>query len=135
MARRQIEAKFRARFLQRLRTIPYSHFTRIEQQSLVGTADIIGHVGGYFVSIECKANNEARVSKLQVKNMNEIVTSGGIALVCSPENSDEVLSDLKCLQSASSYVQLQSKYSAIAQEMYSKLKEVSKIPFGHDESL
>ncbi len=137
MGKKQDEARFRARLMQRLSTIPNSHFARIEQQNLRGTADIIGHVGGYFVSIECKAHNKAATSKLQVKNMYDIVTSGGLALLCYPENSDKVIAELKSLQSAAAYVRMQSAYSEIAQEMYYKMKDLSqsKIPFGHDESL
>lgn len=134
---KQSEARFRARLMKKLKFLSYSHFARIEQQSLVGTADIIGHVCGYFVSIECKASESAKASKLQIKNMHDIVTSGGLAVLCYPENEDEILSDLRCLQSTAVYLRLQSKYSEIAQEMYYKMKDLSqsKIPFGHDQSL
>lgn len=69
--------------------------------------------------------------------MHDIVTSGGLAVLCYPENEDEILSDLRCLQSTAVYLRLQSKYSEIAQEMYYKMKDLSqsKIPFGHDQSL
>jgi hypothetical protein len=133
----QKEARFRARLMQKLKRIPYSHFARIEQQSLRGTADIIGHVSGFFVSIECKASESAKTTRLQIKNMNDIVTSGGIAILCYPENEEKVLSDLRCLQTAAVYVRLQEKYSEQAQELYAEIRDLSqsKVPFGHDQEL
>lgn len=45
-----------------------------------GVPDIVASVGGVFVAVECKANGN-KPTKLQLKNLGEIVASGGYALV------------------------------------------------------
>lgn len=136
MGKKQGEARFRARAMRRLNDIPNAYFERIEDSGKSGVLDAFGHVGGFGVWIEFK-DEDGKPSRLQIKKVHDVVTTGGIALFVYPQNFDEILSDLKCLQSVSAYVKLQNKYSEIAQEMYYKMKDLSqsKIPFGHDESL
>ena len=45
-----------------------------------GVPDIVACVEGKFVAVECKANGN-KPTKLQLKNLNEIVDSGGHAFV------------------------------------------------------
>jgi len=136
MGKKQGEARFRARGMPRLNDLPNSFYERVEDAGKRGLLDTFGHTGGFAVWIEWKAD-DGRPSKLQIKKVHDIVITGGIALFAWPDNFEEILSDLKCLQSVSAYVKLQNKYSEIAQEMYYKMKDLSqsKIPFGHDESL
>lgn len=133
---KQPEAKFRARAMRRLNDLPNAYFERVEDSGKRGVLDAFGHVGGFAVWIEFKSDG-GKPSHLQVKKVYDVVTTGGIAVFVWPDNFEEVLVDLKCLQSVSAYVRMQEKYSEIAQEMYFKLREISqtKLPYGHDERL
>lgn len=131
---RQPEAKFRARGMRILNNLPNTLLERVEDAGKAAVLDSFGHVGGFAVWLEWKSTDGVP-SRLQIKKVYDIVTTGGIALFVYPDNFEEVLSDLRSLQSVSEYVRIQSKYSEKAQEQYAELKEVYKLPFGHDQSL
>lgn len=80
------ETRFRLKVIDDLRTIPRcKHFT-IQQSSIVGTPDILLCVNGRFVAIELKASEDAKVSKMQLFNLEAIAKVGGIGLLVYPQN-------------------------------------------------
>ena len=54
-----------------------------------GVPDIICCYKGRFIGIECKAG-KGKTTALQDKNLHEIRTAGGTALVVNEENVDEI---------------------------------------------
>jgi len=137
MGKKQDEARFRTRAMRRINEIPNSLVERIEDPGKRAILDSFGHVGGFAIWLEFKSEDGVP-SRLQIKKVYDISTTGGIALFIYPDNFEEVFSDLRSLQSVTEYVRLQSKYSEKAQELYAEMKDLSQskmIPFGHDESL
>lgn len=54
-----------------------------------GVPDIVACLSGNFVGIECKAGNN-KPTPLQKKNLDEILSAGGVALVINENNMDAV---------------------------------------------
>jgi Holliday junction resolvase len=54
-----------------------------------GVPDIICCYKGRFIGIECKAG-KGKTTALQEKNLNNIMTAGGTALVINEDNIEEV---------------------------------------------
>lgn len=84
------ETKFVKKCMDKIREIPYSWFTRIEQSSIRGTPDVIGSVSGVFVALEFKATSKSPVSKIQEYTLKQISESLGYGLVVHPDNFEEV---------------------------------------------
>ena len=55
-----------------------------------GVPDIVGCYNGRFFGIECKAGRN-KPTALQMKNLNQIEKTNGIALVINEENVDTVV--------------------------------------------
>lgn len=62
--------------------------------STAGVPDIVGCYRGRFFGIECKAGRN-KPTALQMKNLNQIDKTNGIALVINEENVDTVTSVLE----------------------------------------
>lgn len=54
-----------------------------------GVPDIVGCINGIFFGIECKAGRN-KPTPLQLKNLKDIETAGGIALVVNEENMRDI---------------------------------------------
>jgi len=54
-----------------------------------GVPDIVGCYHGHFFGIECKAG-KGKTTALQEKNLNNIMTAGGTALVVNEDNIEDV---------------------------------------------
>jgi Holliday junction resolvase len=54
-----------------------------------GVPDIVGCYNGKFFAIECKAG-KGKTTALQVKNIAQIIATGGKAIVVNEENIDHV---------------------------------------------
>lgn len=54
-----------------------------------GVPDIVGCIDGIFFGIECKAGRN-KPTPLQLKNLKDIETAGGIALVVNEENMRDI---------------------------------------------
>ena len=61
-----------------------------------GVPDIVACYNSKFIGIECKAANN-KPTALQVKNLNDIIAQGGIALVINEDNLDTLEADIKLL--------------------------------------
>ncbi len=73
-------------FLMRLRN---THIIPIQQVALRGDSDFVLCVFGDFVSLELKAAGE-KPRPLQEHKLNKVVKAGGVRLVASPDNWEEV---------------------------------------------
>lgn len=94
------EKDFQAAFLKRLRLIPRSWWTKINDRVTVGLPDLFGSVGGKAVVIELKTRS--KVSKIQAYTLRKIGNTGAHAFVVTPDNADEVYSFLLELSQAPS---------------------------------
>ena len=54
-----------------------------------GVPDIVGCYKGRFFAIECKAG-KGKTTALQEKNLNNIMTAGGLAIVVHEDNMEDV---------------------------------------------
>ena len=64
-----------------------------------GVPDVIACLNGHFVGIEAKADmKKNKPTALQVKNLNQIKESGGIALVIDANNLDHLVTTLEKLK-------------------------------------
>lgn len=61
-----------------------------------GVPDIVACYNSKFIGIECKAANN-KPTALQIKNLNDIIAQGGIALVINEDNLDTLEADIKLL--------------------------------------
>lgn len=84
------ETKFRTNqvrpFLKRLKN---TFFMGIQQVAICGDPDFVLCVRGHFVALELKAAGE-KPRPLQEHKLNQIEKAGGIRIVASPENWDDV---------------------------------------------
>ncbi len=87
------ETVFRAKLRPKLEAIPGSFWESIQQKTIIGTPDILGCVRGRFVALELKSSG-GKVSELQKLKLERIAACGGIAMVVSPENAEQVLREL-----------------------------------------
>lgn len=85
------ETKFQNKFLKKIREIPRVWAVKISQRSISGTPDVLICANGYFIAAELKADEKSLPTKLQTLTLLNIDKAGGVALVCHPENFDEVL--------------------------------------------
>ena len=58
--------------------------------SSAGTPDLLCCINGYFVAIECKSS-VGKPTELQKIKLNQILASGGVGIVASPKNYDDVI--------------------------------------------
>lgn len=80
------ETKFRKRFDAFVDTLPNTYAFSIQQKSISGDPDKILCINGFFIAVELKANEDSKVSKLQLYKLQKVVDAGGFGLVCYPQN-------------------------------------------------
>ena len=61
-----------------------------------GVPDIVACFHGRFIGIECKAGNN-KPTALQLKNLADIETAGGVSLVINEDNVDVLVATLKLI--------------------------------------
>jgi len=86
------EKDFQREVLKKLRLIPNSWWTKINDRVTIGLPDIFGSVGGYAVVLELKTRS--KVTRIQAYTLKKIGQTGAIALVVCPANWDDVFSFL-----------------------------------------
>jgi len=104
----QKEARFRKRCMEHLRTLPNSHWFRVEQTSIRGTPDCLGLIEGRFVAIEFKSSSKAKLTALQQYHLGEVLNAGGIIAVVYPENWEAAYAELRKVASVNDQVETQS---------------------------
>lgn len=94
----QPETRFKQKVLTRLRAIPNLYVVKIQQVSVRGIPDIIGCYRGIFFAWELKVGkNKVKHGSLQWLNLELIRKADGIAREVRPENLDDCIQELKCL--------------------------------------
>lgn len=71
--------------------LPECWFYKTQQVALRGIPDIIGSLCGQMFAIELKKDINEDPSDLQLHVLQSIADSGGIAMVCCPENWQDSL--------------------------------------------
>jgi len=88
------EAKVKKKVVQQLKLLDAYYFYPVTGgYGRSGVPDIVGCYKGKFFAIECKAGNN-KPTPLQTLNLEQIMLTGGIALVINEENVDTVYSAL-----------------------------------------
>ena len=88
------EAKVKKRVVQQLKLLDAYYFYPVTGgYGRSGVPDIVGCYKGKFFAIECKAGAN-KPTPLQALNLEQIMLTGGIALVINEENIDSVYSIL-----------------------------------------
>lgn len=82
------EKDFQRAVLKKLRLIPKSWWTKINDRVTVGLPDLFGSVAGFAVVIELKTRS--KVTKIQAYTLRQIGNTGAHAFVVTPSNFDEV---------------------------------------------
>lgn len=82
------EKDFQRDVLKKLRLIPNSYWTKINDRVTVGLPDLFGSVGGWAVVIELKTRS--KVSKIQAYTLRKIAVTGAHAFVVNPSNWNDV---------------------------------------------
>jgi Holliday junction resolvase len=84
------EGKVKKNIVKQLKTLgAYYFFPATGGYGKSGVPDIVGCYQGLFFGIECKAGKNTPTA-LQEKNLKEISTAEGIALVINEENMNDV---------------------------------------------
>lgn len=85
------ETVFRANFMKRVkRALPEAWFESIQQQTILGTPDVVGCIRGAFVALEFKRSKKANIGKLQSYKKQCILQAEGVCFIVYPENADEI---------------------------------------------
>jgi hypothetical protein len=88
------EAKIKKKVVQQLKLLDAYYFYPVTGgYGRSGVPDIVGCYKGKFFAIECKAGTN-RPTPLQALNLEQIMLTGGIALVINEENVESVYSIL-----------------------------------------
>jgi penicillin-binding protein-related factor A (putative recombinase) len=88
------EAKVKKRVVQQLKLLDAYYFYPVTGgYGRSGVPDIVGCYKGKFFAIECKAGTN-KPTPLQALNLEQIMLTGGIALVINEENVESVYSIL-----------------------------------------
>ena len=97
------ETIFKERFQRELDKIPSSWWLKTQLISTVGIPDILGCVGGTFVALELKRDMKEANKKhsLQRHIIGRINLAGGFAAFAYPENSKEIIAEIRALHSSS----------------------------------
>jgi hypothetical protein len=90
------ETLLKEKALKVLRSLPNSWFVKIQQQSIIGTPDILGTINGHFIAIELKTD-DGKLSEIQKHNLIKISACGAVALIVMPSNFDECIKLLEKL--------------------------------------
>jgi hypothetical protein len=89
-----LESKVKKKVVQQLKLLDAYYFYPVTGgYGRSGVPDIVGCYKGKFFAIECKAGNN-KPTPLQALNLEQIMLTGGIALVINEENVDTVYSIL-----------------------------------------
>ncbi len=98
---RKPESKFKEKFLALARQIPNIWLENVQGAGAIrGVPDVVGCVNGIFVGLELKKDAKDALVKtgriaLQKYTLMKIAKAGGYTALVTPQNSEEILLDLK----------------------------------------
>lgn len=93
------ERRFRNKVEPKLRGLPKSWWTSVQQVAIRGTPDIIGVVNGRMVALEFKRDELQVPTRLQQLNIDRINKAGGFAAIVHPKNWGDIWMKLVKLSS------------------------------------
>lgn len=77
-----------------IRELPDCWFFKTNERSVAGIPDIIGcYLGGFF-AVERKTV-KGKATPLQLHTLGKIARAGGVAMVSTPENEDDVIEAIR----------------------------------------
>jgi hypothetical protein len=94
-----LEKDFQRKVLARLRTLPRSWWTKVNDNTTTGVPDILGCVGPYFVALELKT--KSTLSELQFINLQKLDRCEAQSFCVAPANWNEIFEYLKTLSAKS----------------------------------
>lgn len=97
------ETKFQIKVLKALRALPHSWWCKISQKSISGTPDILGCYHGVFIGLELKKDSKSHPSPLQIFELDRISKAKGRSYLAHPENWENVLEDIKEIETNGRY--------------------------------
>lgn len=80
------ETKFRKRFDKFIDSLPNTYAFSIQQRAITGDPDKLLCINGFFIAVELKSCETAKVSQLQQYKLQRVVDAGGFGLICHPQN-------------------------------------------------
>jgi hypothetical protein len=86
------ETKFRIKVVAFLRTFNGIWFESIQQQTIVGTPDIIGCILGRFFAVEVKSAL-GTASVIQKYKLENIKKAGGLSFIVAPQTFEDFKTD------------------------------------------
>jgi Holliday junction resolvase len=91
------EAKVKKKVVETLKSLGAYYFQPVTGGfGRSGVPDLVACYRGRFIGIECKSGNK-KPTALQLKNLNDIIGQGGIALIINEDNTHTLENDLKLL--------------------------------------
>ena len=88
------ETVFREKVVAKLKQLPNCAIFSIQQVAIRGTPDLLVCLNGFFVALELKASQKAKVSQLQDYALRKIINAGGIAFIVYPANWEGIFQEL-----------------------------------------
>ena len=90
----QDETKLKNKVLPLLKSIPKTWVLKTQEVARSGVPDILLCLKGEFIAIELKTDTGI-LSKLQAYNLKKINDSGGLGIVMTPSNFNEIIEKLR----------------------------------------
>jgi hypothetical protein len=88
------ETVFKEHVRRDLAKLPHCWFEKIQQVCIRGTPDLLVCIAGFFVAIELKKDEKAKVDALQTHKLLQIEKAGGLAFIAYPSNWGEIYNRL-----------------------------------------
>ena len=89
------ESLFQKRVMRDLKSLSSSWVLKTQERTRKGVPDVLVCINGFFVAIELKASEKAKVAPLQAFEVSCINNAGGRAYIAFPENWNEIFNELK----------------------------------------
>ena len=89
------ETLFKKKVIDALLKIPRVAVFVIQQMSKRGDPDLLVCFNGAFIALELKKDTKSKASPLQKHILGKVTQAGGYARVCSPENLETILAEIK----------------------------------------
>ena len=83
-----LETEFQDKVMKKLRTLPFSHWEKMNDKVSIGVLDIYGTIRGRFVVLELKTTS--KLSRRQLSNLQKYERAKAFTFAVDPKNWNEV---------------------------------------------